>query len=140
MSWLLDTNVVSELRRGPKMHPAVAAWLATIDRRDTYLSVVCLGEIQTGVDLKLRKDPAAGSVLSQWLTRLLRDYAPRILPLTLEDALLWGGWEAIRSLSTEDALQAATASNRGFTFVTRNERDLAGLPVSLLNPWQFQVT
>ena len=92
MGLLLDTNVISELRRGPRMHPAVAAWLKTIDRSDTWLSVIAIGEIRTGVLLKQRKDPAAGAVLAKWLTGLQHEYRTRILPVSLEDALRWGEW------------------------------------------------
>ena len=138
MGLLLDTNVISELRRGPRMHPAVAAWVQTINRRDTWLSVIALGEIQTGVLRKQRKDPATGAVLAQWRTGLQLEYRSRILPVSLEDALLRGEWESLRNRPVDDVLQAATAHNHGLTLVTRNESDFAGLPVRILNPWHFQ--
>ena len=137
MSFLLDTNVLSEIRKGRRMNPSVAAWFETTESEELYVSVIALGEIRTGVLLKQRKDPAAGAVLAQWLGQLQHEYRTRILPVSLEDALLWGEWESVRNRPTDDVLQAATACNHGHTFVTRNETDFAGLPVSILNPWSF---
>ena len=138
MSFLLDTNVLSEIRKGRRMNPTVAAWYDTTESEGLYVSVIAFGEIQTGVLLKQRKDPAAGAVLAKWITVLRHEYRSRVLPVSLEDALLWGQWESVRNRPTADTLQAATAFNLGYTFVTRNEADFTGLPVMILNPWHYQ--
>ena len=136
--YLLDTNILSELRKGRRAHPAVQAWAtAELIPSVGYVSVIALGEIRNGIERLARRDPAAAAVLEQWLLRLVADYAERILPVTREIADEWGRLNVTRSLPTADSLMAATARVHGFTFVTRNTADLAGTGTALLDPFLF---
>ncbi|MGB8353123.1 MAG: type II toxin-antitoxin system VapC family toxin [Chthoniobacteraceae bacterium] len=134
--FLLDTNVVSELRKRERCSQKVDAWAKSVPMDNDFLSVLVVGELKRGVELKRRRDPASADVLDQWLTRLTKLYSERILPVTLEIAQEWGRLGAIRSLPPEDGLLAATASIHGLTLVTRNVKDVEGLGVPLLNPWE----
>lgn len=133
-SYLLDTNVVSELRRRHP-HPAVAAWFSGLREPDLYLSVLSVAEIRQGV-LRLRgRDPAQAEAIGTWLDRLTAAYAQRILPVTAAVALRWAELNAVRPLPVIDSLLAATAVQHGAVLVTRNVRDLAGTGVPLLDPF-----
>jgi toxin FitB len=136
--FLLDTNVISEFRKLDP-NPGVYTWLDQTDERQMAISVISLGEIQNGIArLASGKRKAA---LQDWLASdLIQRFNGRILPVTLEDMLLWGVMtgEALTSgeaLPTTDAVLAAVARNRGLTIVTRNERDFRRMGVGLLNPW-----
>lgn len=89
MSYLLDTNVVSELRKGPRCDPGVAAWLADVEE-ELYLSALVVGEIRLGIERVRRRDPAGASALDRWLTRVQAEYGHRVLPITAEIAEAWG--------------------------------------------------
>jgi toxin FitB len=130
--YLVDTNIVSEARRGAK--PAVD-WLRSIDARAVRLSVVTLAEIAKGIASKRTRDPSAATHLSQWLQRLRRHHAGRILPITDEIALEWGRISALRPRGAADAAIAATALVHGLTLVTRNVRDFEDAGVVLIDPW-----
>ena len=81
MSYLLDTNVVSELRKGPRANAGVIAWSRSIPAESAHLSVLVVGELRRGVELLRRRDSVAGARLEAWLMGLLRDYADRVLPI-----------------------------------------------------------
>jgi predicted nucleic acid-binding protein len=132
LTYLVDTNVVSEARRGadPALH-----WLRSVDPHEVWLSVVTLAEIARGIELKRRKEAAAAEHLARWLERLRREHAARILPIDDEIALEWGRLAAERPRGAADAAIAATARVRGLTLVTRNVRDFEDAGVSLLDPW-----
>ena len=131
--YLLDTNVVSELRR-PRPDAAVVEWVAgTPDRQ--FLSVVVIGELTRGVELLRRTDLHQGQALTDWLTALVHDFADSILPVTVQVAGAWGRLEARRPLPTGDGLIAATALVHDLTLVTRNVRDFEGTGVQILNPF-----
>ena len=131
--YLLDTNVVSELRR-PRPDAAVVEWVAgTPDRQ--FLSVVVIGELTRGVELLRRTDLHQGQALTEWLTALIHDFADSILPVTVQVAVAWGRLAARRPLPTGDGLIAATALVHDLTLVTRNVRDFEGTGVQLLNPF-----
>ena len=134
MSYLLDTNVVSELRKGPRCNPGVAAWLADVDE-ELYLSALVVGEIRLGIERVRRRDPAGASALDRWLTRIQTEYGHRVLPVTAEIAEAWGRLAAPVSLPVVDGLMAATAMVHGLTLVTRNVRDLSRTPAATLNPF-----
>ena len=104
--FLVDTNVISEARRGSE--PAVR-WLRSVDPRAIRLSVVTLAEIARGIALKTAPEPNSAAHLSQWLQRLRRNHAGRILPITDEIALEWGRLSAQRPRGASDAAIAATA-------------------------------
>jgi predicted nucleic acid-binding protein len=133
--FLLDTNVVSELRKKERCAPKVDAWAATVPQNQDFLSVLVVGELRRGAILKRRTDPQVAEALERWIARLTHLYAERILPITLEVAQEWGRLSAVRPIAPEDGLLAATALVHRLTLVTRNVKNVAGLGVVLLNPW-----
>ena len=136
--WLVDTNVISELRRrDPDAN--VRAWFAQRPATELYLSVLTLGEIRKGVEALT--DSGRRTVLSEWLERELPVFfADRLLPIDAAVAHQWGQLlaEAGRSLPAIDSLLAATALHHNLVLVTRNLKDFAGLPVQVLNPWEAE--
>ena len=135
MSYLLDTNIVSEARK-PNGDANVKAWLGSVSGRDLHMSVLVIGEVRSGIERLRRRNPAEGAVYELWLATLLRDYADRIVPVTAAIAEDWGRLNATRTLPAVDGLLAATARVMGLTLVTRNERDFAGISISILNPFE----
>jgi predicted nucleic acid-binding protein len=133
--FLLDTNVISELRKRDRCAPKVNAWAQRIEPNQNFLSVLVVGELRRGAILKRRTDRTAADALEQWIVRLTHLYGDRILPITLEIAQEWGRLSAVRSIPPEDGLLAATANVHRLTFVTRNTRNVQGLGVTVLNPW-----
>lgn len=134
--WLVDTNVISELRRrDPDAN--VRAWFAQRPATQLYLSVLTLGEIRKGVEALT--DSGRRTVLNQWLERELPVFfADRLLPIDAGVAHQWGQLlaRAGRSLPAIDSLLAATALHHNLVLVTRNLKVVAGLPVKVLNPWE----
>lgn len=133
--YLLDTNVVSELRRRRRSE-AVVNWYATTVGEPMFLSALVVGEIRNGIDRLAPRDPDQARILDAWLTELRTGFAGRVLPIDADVAECWGRLEARRSLPVEDGLMAATAIVHDLTFVTRNVADVAGTGVRLLNPWE----
>ncbi|TAK31348.1 MAG: type II toxin-antitoxin system VapC family toxin [Chloroflexota bacterium] len=134
MSFLLDTNVISEARK-PNGNPNVRAWLASVKGVDLYLSVLVVGEIRHGIERLRRRDPAQATIYETWLAKLRQDYADRIVPITREIAEEWGRMNVPDRVPVIDGLMAATARVQGLTFVTRNTGDLLRTGVRLLNPF-----
>lgn len=139
MSYLLDTNVVSELRKGPRCDAGVAEWMAGTDERELFLSVLVVGEIRNGIEKVRRRDPAGASALSAWLASVQALHEQRILPVDLRVAEEWGRLAARRSIPVVDGLLAATALVHGLTLVTRNTRDVTATGVALLDPFARSV-
>ena len=135
MTYLLDTNVVSELRKGARTHPNVAAWFADVNDHDLYLSVLVVGEIRRGVEAIKHRDPTQSGAIERWLGTLVRDYGDRILSVDRAVGEEWGRLTAIRVGSAVDTLLAATARVHHLTFVTRNVTHVAWTGVSCLNPF-----
>lgn len=132
--YLLDTNVVSELRR-PKPHGAVLAWIADIPSENLRLSALTVGEIQAGIELTREQDPAKAQVLEQWLDEVEMSFA--VLPMDAEVFRVWARLKHRRSDTlVEDAMIAATALVHGLTVATRNVRDFEGFGVALINPFE----
>jgi len=129
--YLVDTNVLSEARRG---RAEARDWLRSVDPDQVFLSVVTLGEIMKGISQKTRTD-AAAVALHRWLEQLRVDHARRILPISDEVALEWGRIAAMRPRDMADALIAATAAVHRKTVVTRNVADFEDLGVALIDPW-----
>ena len=135
MTLLLDTNVVSELRK-PRPDPNLAAWAATITKRAAFISVVTIREIEAGVLLVERRDADQGRLLRAWLEeRVLLEYADRLLDVDLAVARRAAALHVPDPRPERDALIAATALTHGLTVVTRNTSDFAPMGVAILNPW-----
>jgi toxin FitB len=136
VSYLLDTNVLSELRKGPRCNTHVAAWFAPIANDEIYLSVLVIGEIRRGIERLRSRDPQATAALEGWLTQVTSGHHGRILAVDHLVAEEWGRMTAVRPLSTVDSLLAATAKVHGLTLVTRNVTDIAATGVAYLNPFE----
>jgi predicted nucleic acid-binding protein len=134
VTFLLDTNVVSELRK-PRPDPKVQTWLASVPEGDLHLSVLAVGEIRQGIERLRRRDPARVAPYEAWLSELLRHFADRLVPITADVCEEWGRLNVPDPLPVVDGLMAATAKVRGWTLVTRNVADLAPADVRLLNPF-----
>ena len=134
MSYLLDTNVISELQK-PRPHPQVLDWYNAVPENALYLSVVTLGEIRSGIEQARHNKPESADRLEEWLGRLQRFYGRRILPFSAEISDLWGRMIAQHHHHLIDAQLAATALHHGLVFVTRNLSDIEGRGIETLNPW-----
>lgn len=135
MRYLLDTNVVSEIRKRERTDPGVREWLAGVEGEDLAISVLVLGEIRLGILRLARRDAEAAAHLAAWLGRLERSYRGRTLDVDKDVVEVWAGLNAERSLSVVDSLQAATAIVHGLTLVSRNVADLDGTGAPVLNPF-----
>ena len=133
--FLIDTNVVLELRKRERCAAKVSAWASTVPPNQDFLSVLVVGELRRDAILKHRRDPAAADALEKWIARLVHLYSDRILAITLEIAYEWGRLSTLRPIPPEDGLLAATAQVHRLTFATRNTRNVEGLGISLVNPW-----
>ena len=132
--YLLDTNVLSALRRRDRNQEAVR-WVESQRAADLFLSVITVGEIERGITQHLRHNPSLASELAIWLDRVLRWYRDRILGLDVATARRWGQLSAVLGHDSADLLIAATALEHGLTVVTRNERDFEATGVPVLNPF-----
>src|ERR1700679_1210226 len=132
--YLLDTNVISELRR-PRPHGAVVAWLQSIAEDDLHLSAVTLGEIQAGIEMTRDQDAAKANEIEQWADAVAAAY--NVLPMDAETFRTWARLMHRRSDTLyEDAMIAATAKRHGLTVVTRNVADFSSFGVDLLDPFE----
>lgn len=136
MAWLLDTNVICELGRKGKCHPKVSHWAALHRAEKQYLSVITLGEIRNGVELRWRKNAKEARLLEARLDLLCIEFDEAILPITIEIAFRWGCLNCPDTLPTADSLIAATALEHDLTVVTRNVSDFARSGVKLFNPFE----
>ncbi len=136
MSFVLDTNVVSEPRKRSRADAGVMRWLSSVEDEELYVSVLTIGEIRQGIEGIRGRDPVQAGHLESWLAGLRRDYAERILPVDLETAGEWGRMNPPDPVSAVDGLMAATAKVRNMTFVTRNTADVERTGVRLLNPFE----
>lgn len=135
MRYLLDTNVVSEVRK-PSPNPGVATWFSGTDSADLYLSVLVVGEVRQGIErLRLRGDPEQAAIFERWLETLKSEFGDRLLPITTAVAERWGTVSAGRPLPVVDGLLAATAVEHDLTLVTRGESLLSTSGVAVLSPW-----
>ncbi len=136
--YVLDTNVVSELRKakGGRADKHVTARAASVPPSSLYLSVITILELELGVLLAERRDPKPGSVLRAWLdSRVLPAFADRVLPIDVEVARRCARLHVPDLQGERDALIAATALVHGMSVVTRNESDFARTGVGVINPW-----
>ena len=134
--FLLDTNVVSELRLAERRNVGVSDWYAGVQYSDLFTSALVVGEIRKGIErLRQRQDYRQADVLEVWLETSRDFFADRILPVDTEVADTWGRLYAIRNVPAVDGLLAATAIVHDLTLVTRNISHVQGLGADLLNPF-----
>ena len=135
MTWLLDTNVVSEVARGPACNPRVATWVLQTREEELFVSVLVLGELRKGIEQVRRRDAAKANVFQVRFEEVVDAFAGRVIPVDEAIADEWGCLNAIRSLPVIDSLLVATARVRKLTLVTRDHKQLHGLGVRVLDPF-----
>jgi predicted nucleic acid-binding protein len=135
LSYLLDTTVISELRKGERADPKVSSWFAGLADDEIYLSVLAIGEIRRGVESVRRRDPDSAASLDSWLARLSEAHRDRILPVDRAIAEEWGRMNVPDPLPVVDGLLAATAKVVGLTFATHNIADVDRTGVALIDPF-----
>jgi toxin FitB len=135
VSFLLDTNVISEMRKRYPNH-SVQAWFESVAVRDLYLSAMVVGEIRQGIERLRHRDPVQAGRIEAWLMEIREAFRERMVQVTPDIADVWGRLNAARTLSFVDGLLAATSLTLDLTLVTRNTRDVAGIGVRLLNPFE----
>ena len=133
--FLLDTNVISEVRKADRCNAGVASWFASVKDADLFISVVVTGEIRQGIERLRRRDSRQAEILERWLEDIVTAYADRVLPIDGRVADVWGRLGAVRPIPVIDGLLAATARVHDMTLVTRNAPDVEGLGVPVLNPF-----
>ncbi len=136
MKFLLDTNVLAELRKGARGSSRVTTWFESLDPDSILLSVLTVGEIRRGIDNIRRRDRRAAAALERWLRRLVRAHDDRILPVDLAIAEEWGRLNVPDPLPVVDGLLAATAKVHGLTLATRNVKDVVRTGVPVINPFE----
>ncbi len=135
--YLLDTNILSELRKGAsRATPQVWQWWLGMENEELFLSVLTIGEIRKGIDRLAIRDAARTLILERWLDELKSSYQERLIEVDASIAEHWGRLQAVRPLPEVDALLAATALKHDLTLVTRNTADFRGLDLRLLNPFE----
>jgi len=132
--YLLDTNIISELRR-PKPHGGVLDWYKNITEQDLFISAVSIGEIQTGIELTRTQDKKKAETLEQWLQSIANIH--NVLPMTGSTFRLWAKlMHSQTNTIREDAMIAATAIEKDLIVVTRNTKDFKRFKLQLLNPFE----
>ena len=138
MNFLIDTNIISEVRKGNRCDPNVASWYETIEDASLYLSVLVIGEIRKGIERVRPKDSTRARAIENWLKAVDKAFGERILPVDRAVADEWGRLNATRPLPVIDGLLAATAKVHRMTLVTRNTADMADFDVHILNPFELR--
>jgi len=136
--YLLDTNVLSELRRRDRIDPRVAAWADTVEQDALYLSVVTILEVELGILAVERRDPAQAALLRRWLEdRVLPAFDARILPIDTAVARACARLHVPDRRAERDAMIGATALTHRMTVVTRNVVDFEPMRIGVMNPWDW---
>lgn len=135
MGFLIDTNILAELRKRKRCNPNVCHWYAGVAESEIYISVIVLGEIRRGVELLRRRDQVAAKSLDAWLNHLRYSLDDRLLPVTEAITDCWGRLGIPDPIPVADGLLAATALVHNLTLVTRNTHDVERTGVILLNPF-----
>jgi predicted nucleic acid-binding protein len=135
--YLIDTDLISELRKGRRCNPRVSLWYKRIRDDELFLSVLVIGEIRQGIERLRTRNPHQARVLEQWLDELIEGFGERIVPVDQRVAQTWGRLTARGSFPVIDALLAATAEAHGLTLVTRNVKDVQRSGARCLNPFEF---
>jgi predicted nucleic acid-binding protein len=136
VSYLIDTNVIFEVGKGARCDAHVSAWYESVADEDLFLSTLVLGEIRKGVERTRPRDAGKAVALERWLREVETAFDGRVLGIDNAVSDQCGRMIAIRPVSVIDGLLAATALTHGLTLVTRNDRDVAGLGASVLNPFK----
>jgi toxin FitB len=136
VKFLLDTNVIAEIRKGSRANANVRAWFAALDPEAILLSVLTVGEIRRGIESVRRRDPIAARALERWLRRVLANHSDRVLAVDRSVAEEWGRLNVPDPLPVIDGLLAATAKVHGLTLATRNVKDVARCGAQLVNPFE----
>ncbi len=139
MSYLLDTNVISELRKGDRADPNLLAWFSGLEEEEILLSVLTVGEIRRGVESIRLRDRDAAAALDGWLHQLIAQHKDRILPIDQPVADEWGRLNVPDPIPVVDGLLFATAKVGGLTLATRNVRDIEQTGVRFVNPFDSPV-
>lgn len=140
MSWLIDTNILSEVRKGDRANPGIRAWFEEARDEDLYTSVLVLGEVRRGIESIRRRDVPSALALEQWLTRIAATFEDRVLPIDATIADRWGTLNVPDPVPTVDGLLAATALVHDLVLVTRYVRDIASTGVRVLDPTSPRVS
>ena len=134
--FLVDTNVLSELRKGERCDAKVRAWLEAREDGDLFISVLALAEIRDGIEGLRGRDPREAARLEGWLLENEMHFGERVLPVTARVAERWGRLRYEQPLPDFDRLLAATAAEHGLEIATRNAGDFARSGVGAVNPWE----
>jgi predicted nucleic acid-binding protein len=140
VNYLIDTNIISEVRKGRRCDPNVASWYEKIEDASLYLSVLVIGEIRKGIERVRQRDSAQANAIENWLAAVDTAFGERILPVDRAVANEWGRLNVQRPLPVFDGLLAATAKIHHMTLVTRDTVGIADLEVSILNPFEPRAT
>jgi predicted nucleic acid-binding protein len=136
--FLLDTNVISEVRKGRRSDSNVSNWYTGVGESQLYISSLTIGEIRKGIELARRRhDVDQAEALEAWLHTVVNGFSGRVLTVDAQVADTWGQMSAIRPIPVVDALLAATAQVHDLILVTRNVSDVEGLGVKVLNPFLY---
>jgi toxin FitB len=135
VSYLLDTNVISELRKGDRANQNVTSWFREIADEQIFLSTLTLGEIRRGIESIRRRDAKTAGVLESWLGRVADQHGDRIVPIDRAIADEWGRMNVPDPLPVVDGLLAATAKVVGLTLATRNTADIEPANIRYVNPF-----
>ena len=136
MKFLLDTNVISEIRKRDRVHPNVADWVARTPVKDIGTSVVVLAEIRRGIELRRRHDAEQAASLDRWFAQMRTRLGDRVLPIDEPIAEAWARLSVPDPLPIIDGLLAATAKVHGLTLVTRNTADVMRTGATVLDPFK----
>ncbi len=134
MTWLLDTNVLSELRKGERAPAGIRSWFESTNEAELYTSVLVLGELRRGIESIRRRDVPSALALEQWLIRLEERFSDRVLPIDAKVAERWGRLNVPDPIPPIDGLLAATALVHDLVLVTRNTRDVERTGARTLDP------
>lgn len=135
MKFLLDTNIISELRKKTRANPGVTEWFNDQDEESLYLSSLVLGEVRMGIERLRLRDPQAAGLLDIWISKITHQFDSKILCIDEAVSEIWGRINVPDPLPPIDGLLAATAIAHDMTLVTRNVQDMERSGVRLLNPF-----
>jgi hypothetical protein len=135
VTFLVDTNVVPELRRGRNAAPAVTAWFAAVPAEHIFTSVVVLGEVRRGIELLARRDKAQADLLELWYASMRQQLGTRVVPVDEPVMMMWSRISVPDPLPAYDGLIAATALVHDMTVATRNTADFRRVGVTAVDPW-----